>query len=112
MNAKLLESVQKVLTLLVNGDYGQIEQITKGARIGASDIKRAIEDYGRTLVTAPVESMRLWDVVAVRGAFPPRWNVTVPLWTLEEGRSDLSVGLTLVEEVSGVEIAFDDIHVL
>ena len=112
MNALLLESVQKILALLVEGDYEQIERITQGIRISALDIKRAVTDYGRTLVAPPIESILLWEFVAVRGAYPPRWIATVPLWTLEEGRSDLSVALTLIEESFGVRIEVDDLHVL
>lgn len=36
----------------------------------------------------------------------------MPLWTIEEGRSDLSLELTLVENDKTISIELDDIHVL
>ena len=36
----------------------------------------------------------------------------MPLWTKEEGRSDLSIEVTVIKETSGFKIELDDIHVL
>lgn len=52
------------------------------------------------------------DIVEVRGAVPPTWSVVVPVYTREEGRSDLSVELTIVE-LNGERygVALDNIRV-
>jgi len=53
------------------------------------------------------------DVIEVEGARPRQWSVNVDLWTVEEGRSDLTLEITLREnekEIYDVEI--EGIHVL
>jgi len=53
------------------------------------------------------------DVIEIEGRAPRQWSVRFDLWTAEEGRSDLTLELTLTEnnkELYGVEI--DNIHVL
>ncbi len=59
-------------------------------------------------------SLQKLDVVEVKGAVPRRWGVRVDLWTAEEGRSDLTLELTLVEGDGGGEpaVEIDDLHVL
>jgi hypothetical protein len=52
------------------------------------------------------------EVAAVREVKPPRWSIIMPLWTAEEGRSDLSLELTLVENGETTNVELDDIHVL
>jgi hypothetical protein len=70
-----------------------------------------ITDYGRQLVLPPDEAFGVMDVVEVRNAKPRRWSVTMPLWTREEGRSDLSLELTLIAGAQAFAIELDDIHV-
>jgi hypothetical protein len=36
----------------------------------------------------------------------------MPLWTREEGRSDLSIAITVIADGEGFRIELDDIHVL
>jgi hypothetical protein len=52
-------------------------------------------------------------VVDIEGSTPERWSAYVELWTAEEGRSDLTLELTLTE--SGRDTynsQIDNIHVL
>lgn len=42
----------------------------------------------------------------------PPGAVDVPLWTAEEGRSDLTLSLTVHDRDGSVEIAVDDLRVL
>jgi hypothetical protein len=43
---------------------------------------------------------------------PPTWSVRCDLWTVEEGRSDLSLELTVVAAPLGPTIEVDNLHVL
>ena len=85
---------------------------SKGQRLSAQDMAQAISDYGRRLVVPPDDAFKLMDVVEVRNVKPPQWSVNMPLWTQEEGRSDLSIGVTLISYEEGFKIELDDIHVL
>ena len=55
----------------------------------------------------------LVETTRIVGAEPPAWSVVVPLWTREEGRSDLTAELTLTESSAGeIDLELDDLHVL
>ena len=51
------------------------------------------------------------DVVR-SNAVIPQFSVHMPLWTEEEGRSDLTLELTIKMPDKGIEVELDDIHVL
>ena len=106
------EAVRRVVAALVRGDYGALESLSGGVRLTAAEMARAVREYGRTLVMPPEEAFGL-DVIEIEGARPREWRVSVDLWTVEEGQSDLTLELTLREsdkEIYDVEI--DNIHVL
>ena len=66
-----------------------------------------VRDYPATLVPLPPEA---WDVARAGRVTDRGWWITVPLWTAEEGRSDLTLTADASEyptRVTGV-----DIHVL
>ena len=105
--------MQQLIDLfLVARKYSELEALTNGVRLGALDIASAITKYGKNLVIPPNNAWELLDVVEIRNAQPPQWSVTMPLWTREEGRSDLSIELTLIGDEGGCTIELDDIHVL
>lgn len=60
----------------------------------------------------PPTGFSLMNVVAIRNVTPKRWSVAMPLWTKEEGRSDLTVEMTISESNSTFLIEVDDIRVL
>ena len=61
----------------------------------------------------PSVALAAIDVVAISASNPHRWSVVVPLWTVEEGRSDLSLELTLEDSgKESYEVEIDDLHVL
>jgi hypothetical protein len=112
MNERLKEPVRRVLELLTHAKYAELETLTQGVRLSAGEMAKAIAEYGRTLATPPEDAFALMDVIEVRNATPRRWSITMPLWTREEGRSDLTIELTVVEGKTGFGIELDDVHVL
>lgn len=106
-------TLARIVHWLVAGDFQTIEQHTGGIRLSAALLREAVKDYGRTLVMPPTPGLLMWDAIGIDGYEPRRWSVTVDLWTLEEGRSDLSLECTLIDRPGpflGVEI--DNLHVL
>ena len=101
-----------VIALLVAEKYAELDNLTAGTRLSANDMAGAIRQYGRVLVAPPEEAYEDLDVVQVKNASLPRWSVRMSLWTAEEGRSDLSLELTITESGNGYLIEVDDIHVL
>jgi hypothetical protein len=112
MSNQIIEPVNQVLRLLAAGKYADLEILTHGLRLTAKEMEKAVDDYGRKLVLPPDACSLLEDVVEVKNAKPKRWSVAMPLWTREEGRSDLTVEMTIVEQQNGFAIELDDIHVL
>jgi len=112
MNYPFGETVKTVVGLLVAGKYQELEDLTSGTRLSAEDMGGAIRQHGRALVTPPEQAYEELDVVEVRDASPPRWSVRMNLWTAEEGRSDLSLELTVIHTEPSYTVELDDIHVL
>ena len=69
-----------------------------------------IEDYPSSLVEMPAGA---WTD-AERGRWvndPEAWWIFVPLWTAEEGRSDLTLEATVRERDGSVFVVIDRVHV-
>ena len=88
----LPETTRSVVGLIVEGEWAGLQQLTAGSLLSAEDIRRVPAEYGRTQVMPPAESFMNLHVIEVKAALPRTANVRVPLWTLEEGRSDLELG--------------------
>ncbi len=107
------ERIAKLVAHLAAGEFDQAFQQAPSSRVNAEDLERAISEYGRRLVPLPPEGLQLIDYVEIQGVGAPCWSVVVPLFTEEEGRSDLSLELTIQEQPAGVHtIEIDDVHVL
>lgn len=112
IDPRVKPTVVQLMRWLVAGDYAAIEQFTLGVRLSASLIRQAITDYGRTLVMPPASVLDQLDVIEVDSSNPKAWSVRVDLWTVEEGRSDLSLECTLIDSPGDLLTAeVDNLHV-
>lgn len=105
-------AVRTVVGLLVKGQYDVLEAMTRGRWLPADAIAEAIREYGRTLVDPGAD---WWSTVDVLPStlYPTSVHVAAPLWTKEEGRSDLTVELQLERTRLDVyDIELLNIHVL
>jgi hypothetical protein len=113
MNKKLRETVRQVVGLLVQGKYDELEKLSGGVRLSASEMAQAISEYDGTFVMPPDSAFDDLDIVETEGPPPPQWYVCINLWTLGEGQSDLSLELTLIEfDQDSYIIEIDNLHVL
>jgi hypothetical protein len=104
--------VRRVVDLLASRDYATLGRISKGVRLSATHLADAIREYGVALVPLPPNADALVDYVQIEGAAPPAWSVVVPLFSREEGRSDLSLELTLkADGHGGFFVELDELHV-
>jgi hypothetical protein len=79
-----------------------------------AELSHWIRNYGpagATIVPLPEEAWASAGAIPVT-VRPGEWAVVIPLWTREEGRSDLSMEATILESPSGVSVVIDGIHVL
>lgn len=82
------------------------------SRLTVDDIKSVINGYARTPTLSPENAAEFQDAVAVDGAALPTWSIRTPLWTREEGRSDLTLELTISLDGEAVAVYLDDLGVL
>jgi len=103
--------VADIVAALVRGDYESLDTDDRSGRVGADGLRRSVTEYGRTLVELPNVAFDLAESgeVSMRSG---AWWVVVPLWTVEEGRSDLSLELSAIPIDGGHRFEIDDLHVL
>lgn len=111
MNRAVESAVRLVVRLLVDRRYIDVASLTARNRLTAGEIEQAIQEYGGTLVFPPEDAFSSMDVIELDGVSPPKWSVVMPLWTQQEGRSDLSIELTVEERLEGTRIELDNVHV-
>ena len=105
--------VRTVAAMLARREYTALEELSGGVRLSATDLERAVHEYGRTLSVPPPGQEPPLDVVEIRDRRPRRWAIYVPLWSREEDRSDLTLELTVIEVPSeGYRVEIDNLHVL
>jgi hypothetical protein len=110
---KLNNTVKQVTDLLALESYEKLEKLSNGSRLSAIEMEQAITEYGKTILPLPIPGYEKIDVFEVISSNPRKWSVNVPVYTREEGESDLTLELTLIDtsnEIYGIEV--DDIHVL
>jgi hypothetical protein len=106
-----IAAVRAVVTLISRGEYELATAITRDERLSATDIRRAVERYGRQLAEPPVDFLERATVTPITS--PRGLHLAIPLWTAEEGPSDLTLELRLTlapNSTYNTEIL--DLHVL
>lgn len=108
--SRMKQVVEDVYALLYNEQYDQLAQLTKSTRLSSKEMTLSISEYDCQLTPYPNDVTL--DVIEVQDSNPKEWNVIAPIYTKEEGLSDLSLELTLIEKVGEIfEIKLDNIHV-
>ena len=106
-------AVRVVMDLLVRGQYVTVEKVTRGRRLGADQISSAISSYGRLLVPPGDDWWSYVKITPTDAGDLPSFHVVAPLWTREEGRSDLALEMILHESPLKVyDTELLNIHVL
>lgn len=108
---RLERTIEHIVSLLIAGRYEDIERLSGKARLSDQELRTAVAEYGRTL-TMPKEGKLKPDVISINGSIPPQWSVVVPLHTIEEGESDLSLDLVLTDTgLAEYAVIVEDLHV-
>ena len=101
-------TVRHVVGLLAAADYSAVEQLSGGHLLSASELRQSVFDYGGTVLSGPFEMSEPEPLDSEDG-----WWTDIDLHTLEEGRSDLTLSLTLLDS-PGIfyRVQVTDLHVL
>ncbi len=109
---KLITTVKKLVKLLVEAKYSEIEKWSEGIRLTESEISNSIADYGAFLIFPPSDFFFDLDVIEVKNSKPQKWSIIFPLWTEKDGKSDLTVEITCIKSQGKLyDIEIDNIHV-
>jgi hypothetical protein len=109
LSLAVAEAIRTLVADLVTGDFAALEADGRIGRLSRDELTDAIAAYGRTLV--PKLNLETVEVYAAdRDA--SRFAIDIPLWTREEGRSDLTLSLTVTDSGGTVSVEIDDLHVL
>ena len=89
MNAK--DTVRYVVGLLASEDYDSLGRLSDGT-LTADELRLAISRYGGVVLAEPFDLGEFEALDSGSG-----WWTDVDLYTVEEGRSDLTLSLTLLD---------------
>ena len=110
---KLHTTIKLISDLLAEERYLALEELSKGIRLSASQIKAAVLDYGCKVVKLPDSGFEKIDIIEIKNSEPKKWSVNIPIYTEEEGLSDLTLETTLCDTAKNIyEIEIYDLHVL
>ncbi|MFY0527906.1 DUF7668 domain-containing protein [Archangium gephyra] len=111
MDVKLMVQVRRLIEDLAAGRYAAIAADGRAGRLTEAELRTAVEQYGRTLVPLPADGERLVDIYE-QTSQPDAVTLDVPLWTREEGRSDLTLSVMAIKQGETYTVEVDDLHVL
>lgn len=104
------ETVRHIYSLLLSQKYNDLVIFTNGIRMTSDEIKESIIEYGYQLIPYP-EKIEL-DIVEVDDRNPKEWSVIAPIFTAQEGCSDLSIELSVIDNNKSIYTAqLDNIRV-
>jgi len=107
----LVPALNSLVHELVAGNYARLESDGRAGRLTARMLGQAVAEYGHILVDVPNEAFEVGRAYAIKGE-SLCWAVDLPLWTVDEGRSDLTLQVTARSTPDGVLMRIDDLHVL
>lgn len=107
---QIIQITKQIMFLLKCKNFTTLIGITGGERITGKEIENEINAYGRTIIIPP--DMAYDEIDIIKCVDMNRFSVNMPFWTSEEGRSDLTLQLTIDFSTKKPIIAIDDIHVL
>jgi hypothetical protein len=106
-------AIRVIVDLLVRRQYDVAAATARGHRLNGDDLRRAVNDYGRTLTMPETDVLANAVVTPIVESTMPAYHVALPLWTQEEGLSDLTLELELAGTPEGVyETTILDLHAL
>ena len=88
-------TVKRILELFAKHRYDELALLTRN-NYPVEDIQFAMEAYDATACEPPESFASRIDTIEIEGSTPAAWSVIFPIWTIEEGESDLSMNITCI----------------
>ena len=109
---KLRPALKDLVNELIKGNFAKLEADGRAGRLSAQDLKNRLSEYGRTFITLPDVAFDQGDTYTLMDGDGKSWGIDLDLWTAEEGRSDLTLQLTVRDTGTAIVAEIDDLHVL
>ncbi len=100
----------ELIDALVNGDYAKISERNWYGRLNKEDVESKLSEYGNTLTLPPNSFLEKIDTYNYNDG--SGMAIDVPLWTQEEGMSDLTISLELLYKENEPALQMTDLRVL
>jgi hypothetical protein len=97
-----IERVQNYVACLASKDYQAASE-----SVPIQDILRVIEEYGCTIIPLPAKA---FDMALFYQISDKQVDIYIPLWSEEEGQSDLTLSLSCFNNDNKIKI--NDLEVL
>jgi hypothetical protein len=109
--APVIQALKSLIRELVSQNFAQLEVDGRAGRLKAEELAAAVTQYGRTLIDVPDEALEALDIYAIADRVDVL-RTDIDLWTAEEGRSDLTLSVTIQTSANDTRVFIDDLHVL
>jgi hypothetical protein len=109
---KLRPALKDLVNELINGNYAKLEADGRAGRLTAQDLKNRLTEYGRTFIPLPDAAFDQGDTYTLVDGDGKSYGVDLDLWTTEEGKSDLTLQLTVRDTGTAIVPQIDDLQVL
>jgi len=93
-------------------DWAGVVAMCGSSRVTADELARVIREYGCTPCLPPDNYAEFVTVDQYLDGSEAGFFIVAPLWTVEEGRSDLSVEVTACWRGGQFALHLHDLHVL
>ena len=108
---ELKSAIVDLVSDIVAGRYAEIASGGRIGRLTADELAEAVRLYGRTLIPLPDDAWSFVHVYPINGD-ARALSLDVEMFTIEEGRSDLTLSLSARRDGDRWTIGIDDLHVL
>ncbi|MCS2406597.1 hypothetical protein NXY31_20575 [Bacteroides salyersiae] len=101
------ELIQEFVYCLARKDYQAANNLILDNSVPISDLRRVIEEYGTTIMPIPEAAFEQALCYQISDG---QVDIYIPLWSEEEGQSDLTLSLSCFQ--NGHKIQINDLEVL
>lgn len=105
-------AIKDIVHQMVVGNYAGLADDGRAGEFTAEQLQDAMGQYDLTLLELPDDVWQNADADAFHNEERGYWDIDVPLWTVEEGRSDFTLQLGVCDGGDDFKMFITELHVL
>ena len=102
--------IEKIVQKIANYDFTEIATSAEMGETFVDDLQKVLKEYDCSITPLPDNALNLAEIYHI--ASENRLDVYLPLWTKEEGRSDLTLSMSCFVKNGIPFVEVNDLHVL